>query len=435
MEIYRQSQKIAPGREYDLFAGLDVAEDELRRFLDQVPFAAHAERRHEPPRLAVPEVLTIPQGPQMSTQEGFGRLLNELSRDQGGFTERIVTTSPDVTVSTNLGPWVSRRGLFARRPRPDLFHEEAVASVQKWEMSPAGQHIELGIAENNLFLLLAALGLSGPLFGVRLLPIGTLYDPFISRGLDALNYACYQGAKFLLVATPSGISLAPEGGAHQSVITPLVGIGQPGMTAFEPAFVDELAVIVAWALKHLQDEDGGSVYLRLSTGPVNQPDRLLTDELRSAVVRGGYWLFPPGPGASLAVICSGVVTPQAIQAHALIGEDIPEAGLLVVTSAGRLHADWLAAAHASSAGQPETRAHVETLLNELSPGAALVTVFDGHPATLSWLGAVTGHRVVALGVDRFGQSGDIPDLYREYGLDAEAIVAATARACLDQMDR
>src|SRR5208337_3479375 len=238
------------------FAGLDIPENQLRRFLDEVPFTAHAERRHEPPRLAVPEVLAIPQGPRMSTQEGFGRLLNELSRDPGGFTDRIVTTSPDVTVSTNLGPWVNRRGLFDRRSRADLFREEAVASAQKWEMSPGGQHIELGIAENNLFLLLAALGLSGPLFGVRLLPIGTLYDPFICRGLDALNYACYQGAKFLLVAAPSCNSMAPEGGAHQSVITPLIGIGQPGMTAFEPAFVDELAVIVAWALGHIQADDG-----------------------------------------------------------------------------------------------------------------------------------------------------------------------------------
>ena len=368
----------------------------------------------------------------MSTQEGFGRLLNDLAQDPGAFADRIVTTSPDVTVSTNLGPWVNRRGLFDRRCRADLFREEAVASTQKWEMSPAGQHIELGIAENNLFLLLAALGLAGPLFGARLLPIGTLYDPFIGRGLDALNYACYQGARFLLVATPSGLSLAPEGGAHQSVITPLIGLGQPGLTAFEPAFVDELAAILAWSLRHIQDDDGGSVYLRLSTRPIDQPKREMTPELRGAVVRGGYWLVPPGPEAELAIVCSGVVTPEAIEAHAQIREDIPGAGLLVVTSAGRLHADWLAATRARTEGDADARSHVERLLAALSPGAALVTVLDGHPAALSWLGAVARHRVVALGVDRFGQSGDIPDLYREYGLDAQAIVAAAARACLDQ---
>ena len=432
MEVFRSAAGIAPGEEYEPFAGLDPPAEELRRFLDQVPFAAQARRRHEPPRVAVPEALALPQGSRMATQEGFGRLLNELAQDPSGFADRIVTTSPDVTVSTNLGPWVNRRGLFDRRPRADLFREEAVASAQKWEMSPAGQHIELGIAENNLFLLLAALGLAGPLFGARLLPIGTLYDPFICRGLDALNYACYQGARFLLVATPSGLSLAPEGGAHQSVITPLIGLGQPGLTAFEPVFVDELATILAWGLRHLQDDDGGSVYLRLSTRPIDQPTRAMTPELRDAIVRGGYWLAPPGPGAELAVVCSGVLAPEAIEAHAQIREDIPGAGLLVVTSAGRLYADWRAASRARTAGDADARAHVERLLAALSPDAALVTVLDGHSATLSWLGAVARHRVVALGVDRFGQSGDLPDLYREYGLDARAIVDAAARACLDQ---
>ena len=432
METYRRAQGIAPGVEWERFAGLDVSEEELRQFLDQVPFAQHPCRRHEPPRVAVPDVLAVPQGPSMSTQEGFGRLLSDLAQDPGGFADRIVTASPDVTVSTNLGPWVNRRGLFNRRPRIDLFRVEAVASAQKWEMSPAGQHIELGIAENNLFLLLAALGLAGPLFDARLLPIGTVYDPFIERGLDALNYTCYQGARFLLVATPSGLSLAPEGGAHQSVITPLIGLGQPGLTAFEPTFVDELAVIFAWGLRHLQDDDGGSVYLRLSTRPIDQPGREMTPELREAIVRGGYWLVPPGPEAELAIVCSGVVAPEAIEAHAQVRQDIPGAGLLLITSACRLYADWIAACRARTDGDADARAHVEDVLAALAPDAALVTVLDGHPAALSWLGGVARNRVVALGVDRFGQSGNIPDLYREYGLDARAIVDAAARACLDQ---
>jgi len=300
-------------------------------------------------------------------------------------------------------------------------------------MSPGGQHIELGIAENNLFLLLAALGLAGPLFGARLLPIGTLYDPFIERGLDALNYACYQGARFLLVATPSGLSLAPEGGAHQSVITPLIGLGQPELTAFEPAFVDELAVILAWSLRHLQESDGGSVYLRLSTRPIDQPKREMTPALRGDIVHGGYWLVSPSSKAELAIVCCGVVAPEAIEAYSQMRDEIPGAGLLVVTSAGRLHRDWLATGRARTRGEAGARSHVERLLAAVSPGAALVTVLDGHPAALSWLGAVAGHRVEALGVDRFGQSGDILDLYREYGLDAMSIVAAAARACLDQL--
>ena len=307
-----------------------------------------------------------------------------------------------------------------------------MASAQKWEMSPGGQHIELGIAENNLFLLLAVLGLSGPLFGVRLLPIGTLYDPFICRGLDALNYACYQGAKFLLVATPSGISLAPEGGAHQSVITPLIGIGQPGMTAFEPAFVDELAVIVAWALGHIQDDDGSSVYLRLSTRPVNQP---AADDRRIAIRHRPRRLLvgSPGPGAE-----TGGCLLRRRHAPSRRGARPDSRGYPRGRAAGGdfgRPAPRGLAGRRPRAGPPARRKPVRTskpCWHALCPGAALVTVLDGHPATLSWLGAVARHRVVALGVDRFGQSGDIPDLYREYGLDSQAIIDAAARACLDQ---
>ena len=188
----------------------------------------------------------------MATQQGFGALLNEIAREKTPLAARIVTASPDVTVSTNLGPWVNRRGLFAREALADTFKSERIPSTFNWEFSPKGQHIELGIAEMNLFIALSALGLSHAINGERLLPIGTLYDPFIARGLDALNYACYQDARFILVATPSGITLAPEGGAHQSIAEPLIGMAQDGLAAFEPAFVDELAVILAFALDYIQ---------------------------------------------------------------------------------------------------------------------------------------------------------------------------------------
>jgi pyruvate dehydrogenase E1 component len=329
-----------------------------------------------------------------------------------------------VTVSTNLGGWVNRRGLFDRHERSDVFREEKVVSAQRWQMSHAGQHIELGIAENNFFILMAALGLAEPIFGARLLPIGTLYDPFIARGLDALNYACYQNARFMLVATPSGITLAPEGGAHQSVGTPLIGMAQDGLTAFEPAFVDELAVLMRWGFEHMQAPEGGAVYLRLSTRPVDQPGRTMTSELQRSIIAGGYWLSPPSAGDELAIVCQGAVVPEAIAAHREILEDIPGAGLLVVTSADRLHRDWLEAKRTGA------RSHIESLLQPLAASAALVTVLDGHPATLSWLGAVSRHRVQPLGVEHFGQSGDIPDLYRVYRLDTDAILDAAARACL-----
>ncbi len=276
-------------------------------------------------------------------------------------------------------------------------------------------------------MLLAALGLTGPLFGVRLLPVGTLYDPFISRGLDALNYACYQDARFILVGTPSGVSLAPEGGAHQSVLTPLIGLGQPGLTAFEPAFVDELTQILRWSFDHIQTDDGGAVYLRLSTRPLTQPRRELSPEDRTQIVDGGYWLVPPAPGAELAIVVCGPVISEALEAHRQIVEDIPGAGLLVVTSADRLQQAWMRAVKTGDA----ERTHVRRLLQPLAPSAGLVTVLDGHPATLSWLGSVGRHRVLPLGVTRFGQSGDVQDLYHAYELDVDAILDASARLCVD----
>src|SRR6185369_15035604 len=220
--------------------------------------------------IAVPPSLPVPNGRRLSTQEAFGRILGGLAAGKGELASRIVTTSPDVTVSTNLGAWVNRRGIFDRAERADTFREEKVVSAQRWAMSPQGQHIELGIAENNLFLQLAALGLAGPLFGTRLLPIGTLYDPFIKRGLDVLNYACYQDSRFILVATPSGITLAPEGGAHQSINPPLIALGQPGLRHYEPAFADELAAMMELAFRLVDDPNGESTYLRLSTRNVRQ---------------------------------------------------------------------------------------------------------------------------------------------------------------------
>jgi pyruvate dehydrogenase E1 component len=378
--------------------------------------------------------MPAPTGERLSTQEGFGRILNDVGRSSGDFARRIVTASPDVTVSTNLGGWVNQRGIFARQRVEDVFRAEHVVSAQRWSQSPEGQHVELGIAENNLFLLLAALGLAGPLFGERLLPIGTLYDPFIKRGLDALNYALYQDARFMLVATPSGLTLAPEGGAHQSIATPLIGMALPGLAAFEPAYVDELAAIMAWGFGHMQASDGGSIYLRLSTRPLAQPKRGLTPDLASAIVKGAYWLVPPAPGAELAIAYAGALAPEAIQAHQELLADLPGAGLLAVTSADRLHADWRAA-QAERRGGREREAHIETLLGDLAPDARLVSVVDGHPLTLSWLGAVGQHPMVSLGVEEFGQSGDIADLYRLHGLDAEAIIDAAAAALLQRPAR
>ena len=437
MDAFRAQNHVRPGYEWDKFEGLTLKPDVLQGFLDTVPFAQRKPQKPSP-QIEVPAELTVPIQAVMSTQAGFGNLLNEIGKAKTDFASRIVTTSPDVTVSTNLGAWVNRRGLFARETTADTFKNERIASTFAWEFSPKGQHIELGIAEMNLFILLSALGLSHAIEGERLLPIGTLYDPFIARGLDALNYACYQDARFIVVATPSGITLSPEGGAHQSIAQPLIGMAQDGLASFEPAFVDELAVILRFAFDYIQkngdsaasernwlrDETGGSVYLRLSTRTIEQPQRTMTDELKQGIVDGAYWLRKPGPNAQVVVAYTGAIAPEAIQATGLMAEDRRDIGLLAVTSADRLNAGWTAAQRARERGLIHARSPIERLLDEVPTHCGIVTVLDGHPATLSWLGAVHGHRVRGLGVEHFGQTGSLPDLYRHYGIDSNAIIAA-----------
>src|SRR5947199_3934773 len=176
----------------------------------------------------------------MSTQEAVGRVLGARARRPEG--DAIVTVSADVSVTTHLAGWINRTGVYALEARPDPFADAPQAMA--WRESPAGRHIELGIAEHNLFLLLGALGLTAEVSGTTLLPIGTLYDPFVPRGLDAFYHALYAGARFVVVATPSGITLSPEGGAHQSVITPSTGVALPAIAYFEPGFARELGLVL-----------------------------------------------------------------------------------------------------------------------------------------------------------------------------------------------
>jgi pyruvate dehydrogenase E1 component len=433
--VFRRSLGIGEGQEWEPFAGLATQEKDLRAFLDQAPFKRRLprERKAAPAAAIAVHDLPPPKGERMSTQESFGKIMNDLGRSQTPLAARVVTTSPDVTVSTNLGGWVNQRSPFHITRREDIFRQMHVASPQKWAQDPKGQHIELGIAENNLFLLLGALGLSADLFDARLLPVGTLYDPFIARGLDAMTYAIYQDARFMLVATPSGITLGPEGGAHQSVFTPLIGLGHANLAYYEPTYADELAAIMTWGFDHMQRPEGGSVYLRLSTRPMKQPARAMTPDLRADILSGAYWVKSPAPGCDVVLVYCGVTAPEATAAFEAILEDIPGAGLLAVTSPDRLHAGFRAAADSRRRGQRNAQSHVERLLAPLARDARLVTVHDGHPAALGWLGSIHGHRCQALGVDRFGQAGDIATLYREYGIDTDTIVDAVADVIVAQV--
>ena len=421
----REKLGIAEGDEWAPWAGLGDNVATRAKAMVEASALAQAKPVAAAASIPVPAVLPVPDGEELSTQAAFGRILLDLAKSGAPLADRIVTTSPDVTVSTNLGAFVNQRGLFRRQELRDVFAGARIPSAQKWSGHHAGQHIELGIAENNLFLMLAALGLAGPLFGSRLMPVGTVYDPFIARGLDALNYACYQDARFLLVATPSGLTLGPEGGAHQSINSPLIGIGQPGLTYFEPAFVDELALLMRWSFEHMQAADGGSVYLRLSTRVIPQIARD-GDAWQADAVKGGYWLVAPTGARDAAIAFTGAITPEVLEAYETLREDLPGLGLLMATSPDLLHRDWSARRANRWTRGDAAASHVESLLDALVPGAGLVTVIDGAPSTLSWLGGVRGMRVAPLGTDRFGQTGDLPDLYRAYRLDAAAIVDATA---------
>ncbi|MFM7027839.1 MAG: transketolase [Chakrabartia sp.] len=429
IEQLRESLGIPKGAEWEPYGGIgDNQAAQLWDFVANSPLALKG-RDKDAEVIPVPDVLPTPAGDAQSTQAAFGNILLDLAKSGAPLADRIVTTAPDVTQTTNLGAFVNQRGLFRRSEVVDVFREAKIPSAQKWDGHEAGQHIELGIAENNFFLALTSLGLAGPHFGTRLIPVGTVYDPFIARGLDALNYGCYSDARFLLVGTPSGLTLGPEGGAHQSINTPLIGMGQPNLAYFEPAWADEVALTMRWAFDYMQRPEGSSVYLRLSTRVIPQIVRE-NDDWQEDALKGAYWVRAPRPGAEAAIAFTGAIAPEVLSAWEQLAEDLPGVGLLNVTSPDLLHRDWSARHAARWTRGAGGSSHIERLLADLAPHAGLVTALDGAPSTLSWLGAVRGMRVSPLGISSFGQTGDLPDLYRTYRLDADAIFDAAAELFL-----
>ena len=407
----RDALGIAPGAEWDGFApGSDEAE-----WVRRLPPLFASPPAHPIPEVPVETGETSPA--ESSTQEAFGRALGALARLP--VAASVVTVSADVAVTTHLAGWINRKGVYFPVSKPHVLADLPLA-VQ-WKESPGGQHIELGIAEHNLFLLLGALGLTRELSGVTLLPIGTLYDPFVPRGLDALYHALYSGAKFVVVATPSGVSLAPEGGAHQSVITPGIGVALPAIAYFEPAFALEVEWILLDALRGLADRTGESVYLRLSTKPVDQslaPPP--SPEYRACVLRGGYRLIDargePGwdpEDNAVHLFAAGAMVPEAVDASRRLREHGVLASVFVVTSPDHLYRDLRGPAP-----------YLETLVGADEEGVPVVSVLDGHSHALAFIGAALGVPQLALGVDDFGQSGTRADLYRHYGIDAAAIARA-----------
>ncbi|CAB4790127.1 unannotated protein [freshwater metagenome] len=385
-----------------------------------------------PPRC----VITIPEsvggstvGKRVSTQETFGRLLVRLG-EYPEIAARMVTTSPDVSVSTNLGGWINKMGVFNAAEQPDYLGDNRLL---RWKQGTAGRHIELGISEMNLFLMLHALGVSNDLHGEHLLPIGTVYDPFVCRGLDAFIYALYNGARFVVAGTPAGITLAPEGGAHQSSITPSIGLELPGVTYAEPAFARALDWLLCDGLDRLGAVDGDSLYLRLSTRAIDQePFESLLDtrdlgDLRRDVLAGGYRLREPQlrPAEVVLVTC-GPVVPEVLAAAAMLDSEGLPSLVLDITSSDRLYREWRNVLRDATRGARSAAPthHLAHLLAPHERRLPIVTVHDAASHHLAWLGGVFGAPLLPVGVDAFGQSGSIADLYRTFDLTAEQILTA-----------
>jgi pyruvate dehydrogenase E1 component len=333
-----------------------------------------------------------------------------------------------VATSTNLAGFINRTGVFAPVERRAWSHD----AVLKWAEGPQGQHIELGISEMNLFLLLGQLGLAWDLSGQPLLPVGTVYDPFVCRGLDAFIYSVYSGARFVVCGTPSGVTLAPEGGAHQSTITPSIGLELPGLMYAEPAFAQALDWLLCDGLAELARPDGGSLYLRLSTRPIDQrpfalaAERIGAEALRADVLAGGYRLREPEGSAAVVLAACGPLLPEVLTAAGALDAEGAPALVLDLTSPDRLYRGWRDELRGAARGARPASAthHLAALLRPGERALPIVTVHDAASHHLAWMGGVFGAPTVPVGVDEFGQSGSIPELYGLFDLLSEQIVNA-----------
>jgi pyruvate dehydrogenase E1 component len=388
--------------------------------------AARRLRRPDYPLHPVPpipaDIGRTPTG-SASTQAALGRVLLDLTRQAPEAARRVVTVSPDVSSSTNLGGWINKIGVWSPADRTDWFADDRESPLH-WREKQTGQHIELGIAETNLAGLLGELGATWSRWGQPLLPIGVLYDPFIGRNLEPWSFGIYAGGQSILVGTPSGVTLAPEGGAHQSIITPSIGIEQPGCVTYEPAFAIDVEWTLLACLAQLGRPDGTSAYLRLSTRPVDQglaavpADPAAREARRRQVVAGAYRLRrTERPRVSIAAM--GAVIPEALAAAERLAAAGVPADVICVTSPGLLYRALLA-----RQGRAEAPAWILDQAFPASRATPLVTVLDGHPHTLAFLATINQVPSITLGVTRFGQSGSIPDVYRYHGIDADSIVRA-----------
>lgn len=389
-------------------------------------------KRRQPalaPSVPVPASLPWGYGDKISTQAALGRFLSDLKRAAPEVARRVVTCSPDVASSTNLGGWINKTGVWSVGERQDWFADDR-ERVLRWIENSHGQHIELGIAETNLVGLVSELGTTWSRWGQPLIPIATIYDPFVARALEPWSFGMYAGGQSILVGTPSGVTLAPEGGAHQSITTPSIGLEQPECTAWEPAFAQDLEWCLLEAMSRIGIPGGRSAYFRLTTRPLDQAqaaiptDTVLLERRRRHAVAGGYRLTDHDPAEdAVTLVGVGAVMPEVIASAERLKKIGITAGVICLTSPDLVFESL----QRRNSLNPGTSGNEFDIIDALFPRHAprpLVTVQDGHPHTLSFLAGVRGDRTAFLGVKDFGQSSDLQDAYRIHGIDEESIVNA-----------
>ncbi|OZC33280.1 transketolase-like TK C-terminal-containing protein [Gordonia polyisoprenivorans] len=392
---------------------------ETARRLTRAPIQTHT-----PP--TVPDDLGRTPGGTSTTQAALGRALLALTRDAPEAAQRIVTVSPDVSSTTNLAGWLNKVEIWSPAERRNWFDDDA-ETIMHWREKPTGQHMELGIAETNLVGLMGELGATWSRWGQPLFPIGVMYDPFVERALEPWSYGIYAGGQSILVGTPSGVTLAAEGGAHQSITTPSIGMEQPGCVSWEPAFVIDTEWTLLAAMRLLGRPDGSSAYLRLSTRPVDQTlaavptDPAARERRRRQVIAGAYPLRRVADPVVTLVGMGALMTETLAAAERLAAQDIA-ADVVCVTSPGLLFE-----ALQARRGLAEAPTWILDQAFPADRATPMVTVLDGHPHTLAFLAGIRGVTGAALGVSRFGQVGSLDDVYRHHGIDTDSIV----RAALD----
>lgn len=408
-----------PWRRFEAGSAADSLCRERAEVLRRTPVAP---RRPQP----LPTSLGRRHRSPVSTQAVLGRFLVDLQRAAPEAAARVVTCSPDVASSTNLGGWINKTGVWSVEDRRDWFDDDR-ERVLRWAEGTRGQHVELGIAEVNLVGLLGELGATWSRWGERLVPVATLYDPFVSRALEPWSYGIYSGGQSILVGTPSGVTLASEGGAHQSITTPGIGLQQPGCVAWEPAFAQDLEWCLLAAMGQVGVEGGTSAYFRLSTRPLDPAlsrlpeDEVLRERRRRQVVAGGYRLTDLPPGEDVVTLVGvGAVMPEVVEAAERLTEQRVPAGVVCLTSPDLVYRSYQRRASMRSVRGSDL---VDVLLPADHP-TPLLTVTDGHPHTLAFLAGVRGDRLRGLGVVDFGQSSSVEDAYRLHGIDVVSIVDA-----------